>query len=212
MQNARRGQPMMNLTHCMGAPVPWVPPADVGADALFVRLLARPRAWLPIELALAGRPAAAFRVHAVHPLDERLVLDEVARMPPELQQARVDAGLAALALHDDRGLRVFTTGRQLLELLRDADVAKLIAAVGPTLRACSPSYRLSNVQSWRQRLIEGAELESHLAVRLAYCADGDTVYGAPRPDRFFGLPIGELTDGQWLAYRAARFAFVESKG
>ena len=118
--------------------------------------------------------------------------------------------MAALSLHQD-GERVFASGHQLCELLSDTEATDVSAAALGALRIISPSFRACDYDAWLAKLTIGAGhwTSRPQAAALAVCIDvaaGMTTRITPRPDRYFGLPMGQLTDGQWLAYRAARQA------
>lgn len=182
-----------------------IQPPNISAERLFRLLLRAPRASLPVSI--PGAPPGAFRVVAVGPLDEAEVYDEAAGMPAELRGDHIGLGLASLALHDD-GERVFRSGEELARLLPQDDADRLVSAVLSQLRVCSPSAKRIDYGEWLKVLMRGARKLPGLAIPLARCVDGDVVDGAPRPDRFFGVPMADLTDGQWLVYRATRRAFV----
>ncbi len=198
------------------------PPSDVPAERLFRLLLRAPRASLPVRLPIAGAEGGAFcfdaEVRALHPLDDAAAVDAVAEHSEEVRAYMLGAELTALSLHDAGGRRMFATARAVLDMdERDADA--VIAATVRALRTVSPSLLRCNHDAWLAYLTLGAAHPSNYAraAALAGCTDGREeivdARGKPvgsrviqRPDRFFGVPIGDMTDGQWLAYRAARAA------
>jgi hypothetical protein len=185
-----------------------IAPPKIAAERLFRILLRAPRASLPIELPLAGAPPGAFRVVALSQIDEAEAFDEAALLPSEARSAFLGVEFAALALHQD-GELVFKSGADLARLLREDEADRLAAAVVAQLAICSPSMKRIDVGAWMKKLVAGARKMPRQAITLARSIDGDIIDGGPRPDRYFGVAPAELTDGQWLAYHAARRAFVD---
>ncbi len=185
------------------------PPPGVPAERLFRLLLQAPRAAWPVTIPIAGAPPGAFRVLALRPLEVDEAFDAAADTPPAIRQRRIDAELAVRALHDARG-RVFADIAE-LGIFDDGDARTIVAACAAALMICSPSLRWIDRGAWHIKLVDGVEDNRGVAIRLALSVDGHVISGPPRPDRFFDVPMGHLTDGQWLAYRAARHVFVDSE-
>ncbi len=86
------------------------------------------------------------------------------------------------------------------------------AEVRLALDTVSPTYVLSDVAEWHRVLVAGARHPTNWwTVReMANCVDVSLgpgqAFAHERPDRYFGLPVRELTDGHLMAYRAARAA------
>ncbi len=190
------------------------PPRHVPADRVFRLLLRSPRAALPIALPIAGAPPGAYRACALHPLDEVEAIERHAGAPEPLRPTLVAAELTALALHDGDA-RVFAGGAELLRLFTERDAVALMRAAIDALDVISPSFRRIDEEAWERRLAEGAKTggNAEQAIALALCMDDGVRAGMPRPERYFGLPAGQLTDGQRLVFRAARRAvFDEERG
>jgi hypothetical protein len=177
------------------------PPRHVAPERLFRLLLRSPRAALPIALPIAGALAGAFRVCAIHPLDEAEAIERHATAPEPVRLHLVAAELTALALHEGDA-RVFADGAELSRMLREREATALIRAAIEALDVISPSFRRIDLDAWEARLAKGAlaGANAHQARLLDACVEN----GEPRLDRYFGLPLGQLTDGQWLAFYAAR--------
>ncbi len=182
------------------------PPLRVAPERLFRLLLRTPRARLPIALPIAGAPPAPFFVQAIHPLDEAEAIERHAGAPEALRPHLVAAELTALALHEGDA-RVFADGAELGRMLGERDAVVLMRATLEALDVISPSFRRIDVDAWEKRLAAGAliGLNANHARLLDLCVENDR----PRLDRYFGLPLGQFTDGQWLAFYAARRALDE---
>lgn len=88
-----------------------------------------------------------------------------------------------------------------------ADEADALAdACFAALAICSPTYQRSAVAQWEAVLAEGARDPANLAdaVALGACVEHGWASTTPRPDLWWGCAIGGLTDGQMMAFRAAR--------
>lgn len=190
------------------------PPADVPADVLFRRLLRVPRAQLAVDVPLIGRGT----VVAIAGQELREAHDEQGDAPDAVKTSRVSARIIALSLHDATG-PVFASAAEVGQLEED-DFERVAAAVVPAVTSISPAFGVSNIDAWEARLAAGARHPSNwLAARaLGCCYDKRTLtipkgkrtyyeqHVTDRPDRYFGMPLGELTDGQWLCFRAAKQA------
>lgn len=88
-------------------------------------------------------------------------------------------------------------------------VAGLAAAVWGGLHICSPIVGYCNSDDWLVVLRSGAQAGPNLYAASNAADSRDLVLGwsgrarMPRPDRYYGLPVCRLTDGQLLAYDAA---------
>jgi hypothetical protein len=95
-----------------------------------------------------------------------------------------------------------------------AEVQQLAAEVRAALAAVGPTYAGSDWEAWQEVLVVGARHASmqSTAISLAGCAEyghGAIVW---RPEWFWGVPRGKLLDGHWMAFRAARKAWVDEDG
>jgi hypothetical protein len=90
----------------------------------------------------------------------------------------------------------------------DAEASKALAIVGPT-------YDRVDWMKWNDRLIQGADKGGALQAGLGICVDFALGFGVgraiERPDRYWGCPIADLTDGHWMAYRAAREVYERNR-
>ncbi len=173
------------------------------AERIFRTLLAR-HPERPIATRVAG---VGLSVRAISSREEWEALDASQREEAEelrdsvLQREilfrvlRVGAGPAFSSI-DEVGLLSDGVCEQLLR-----DVSAVLAIIGPT-------YARSDVDAWMRVLERGAEANAYEAIALASCVDVTMGYGVrsvtPRPDRYWGCAVGELLDGHWMAYRAAR--------
>ena len=125
-------------------------------------------------------------------------------------RARLHAALTVRALWTSAG-PAFATVEQLGALPGD-EAAALAQDLFRALSICSPTFTWSDWQAWEAALRRGAEHPSNLSEALAAgaCCDQGAFGGsAPRPDRYYGLPVADLTDGQTMAYRAARALYLD---
>jgi len=179
------------------------PPRDVPAERLFRLLLARhpsrPLARPVAGLSLDVRPiTAAAEAEAVDLAGEEVEELRESRLQREiLSRVLWLAGRPAFLSPDEVGL------------LDGAALAAVLADVGEALAIIAPTYARSNVDAWSRALERGAMHLSNVSatVALASCVDVTPAGGiTPRPDRYWGCPVGELLDGHWMVWRAARAA------
>ena len=123
----------------------------------------------------------------------------------QVMTSRVTAGLIATSVVTTRG-RAFNSSTEVLGL-SDGEVSQFGLEVLRALHAISPTYHHSNVEAWRMALKEGAQHGSNITEALTMYRSCDRVgmngVAWERPDRYFGLPMCELTDGQLLVYSAS---------
>lgn len=172
-------------------------------ERLFRLLLGAPRPRIPLDLRIAGAERVALEVRALRPLEEAAAVDEAAQVSVERRTDLLEAGLVVAALWTLGG-PAFRSAADLGLLFAD-EAAALARTTLAALGIVSPSYRRSDAAAWGRALREGAQHPTNLGLtaRLGGCVEVGWRF-SPRPDWFFGLPLGELTDGQWMAFRAAR--------
>lgn len=94
------------------------------------------------------------------------------------------------------------------------DLDTLHDLASAALDRVSPTYAFSQVSAWHEFLVEGLRNR-----REAWCtvhALGNSIDVTPlgtvveRPDRFFGVPLNQLVDAHWIAFRAARSLVTEA--
>jgi hypothetical protein len=189
-------------------------PPDVAADVLWRSLLPlRPERAIPTRL--RGIAHAPFLVRAV-PAMALALADDAGRRAAggvdELQSARAAGEVLSLVLYTTQG-RAFPTAAA-LGRLDGAELAELARDAFAALAEVCPTYARSNTDRWSEVLRDGAGHPSNLleAVALGSCVDvGPAGGGIPRPDRYWGVPLRELCDGHWLAFRAARDVLADAK-
>lgn len=90
---------------------------------------------------------------------------------------------------------------------------RLGSAVRLGLRVCGPEYGRCNIEAWQAKLLEGARECWAIAYPMGQCEDWafgwKHAHHQERPDRWFGVPLIDLTDGQWMGYRAAVAYYYE---
>lgn len=142
-------------------------------------------------------------VRALTPLEEGIIQDEAMLRPEPVRADWRRCAFAAAAVRDPQGRRLWADGEamaaSLPEDLADA-VTDKVMAVSLTI---GPSRLFSDYQAWDKAIQTGTQHDSNasFATSLGLCVGAN---GAPRPDRFWGLSLCQITEGQWIAFRAAR--------
>lgn len=139
--------------------------------------------------------------------DVQAIRDDAERLDPFTRSGATTAGIVAAALLS-RGAPVFRSGREVMGLPCET-FAGLSGAVMAGLGTISPLYGWSNIDAWLTALERGSRHPSNAAARETMRISHDITLGSkafflPRPDRFYGLPLCALTDGQLLAFRSCR--------
>lgn len=182
------------------------PPAGVLPARLFRILLQRPRAVAPLPRRITGAEHVALRVRAISGLDEAAIADAADGAGP-IAGSRAAAELLVRALLTDDG-PAFASASDVGALM-DFEAMALAREVRAVLDVISPTYVRSDVGAWAATLKKGAYAAVNWAETLVIGGCVDYAFGmgfgrfTERPDRYFGLPLAEMTDGQWMAYRAA---------
>lgn len=122
-------------------------------------------------------------------------------MDRERGNAVLPMELIALSLLAN-GRQAFASADDVADL-PDHVVLELGNALHGALRIVSPLYGRANSDAWGAVLRAGAAASQSIAIPLGGSRDDGPHRTAPRPDRYFGKPLIALTDGQWMAYRAA---------
>lgn len=184
----------------MTSPAPLGPPPDVSPPRLFRLLVARPRPEQPIAFRFAGVEHAPLVVRAPLACEVNAALD----VAPSDAAA---AALVAVSLYAD-GARLFGSAADVLDL-PDVELPALTRDVLSALARIAPMYGRCNEPAWHEALVRGSQHPSNRTAWRALAGSVDIVLGAKRPiyverpDRYFGVPLADLTDGQWMAFRAA---------
>lgn len=191
------------------------PPGHIPPARLFRLLLQTPRASLPLSYRFPFAADVELRVQALTSVELAAAEDAAADIGDDGTRASVTARhILAACVTLDNGSPAFTDAAA-VGMLTDREVGGLMAAVDPVLQGCSPTYSTSDARAWHRALRDGAAANWHVASALGQCVD--VAYGwsamriMPRPDRYFGLPQHALTDGQWMAFRAARELVEETR-
>lgn len=158
---------------------------------------------MPVRLSFAGVERGAFRVQAVTSLEVLAANDLAAPDATDTTRARRrELGIVAAALCDERGAPVFDSADDVGEL-DDNECERIVHAVRSVLDVISPTFATSDVRAWHSALVDGARENMHTAMVLGSCVEAVGRIHVDRPDRYFGIPLGALTDGQHMAFRAA---------
>ncbi len=114
--------------------------------------------------------------------------------------------MASYALVDAAGNRLFPSVDD-LACFEDSRVVDAILDVArPLLDIVSPTPFTHYKSEWMHMLTKGAGdvTNQRAAVLICHCRDISQAGRVLRPDRYFGVPMSELTYGQWWAFEAAR--------
>lgn len=191
-----------------------LPPRDVPPERLFRLLLRRPRPVLPLAFRLPFAPEVALSVRGLTAAEDAEVADVDPALPPEVRRSeRLRRVIAASLLADGR--LAFASAED-VGALTEYETTALANAVLQGVHVISPQYRIANTEAWTERLTAGAKHPANISAALAIHMSTTGVF-TPRgivreaaPDRYFGLPFADLTDGHLLAYAAAKAVFEKT--
>lgn len=183
------------------------PPEDVAPERLF-RLLLPLRPALPIAYRIRCAPDIPLLVRALSPAEEGEALDVAADGPAELRALRQELEVLARCLHTPSGPAF--DGPEMLGRLPESEVAQLAREAFAVLNRIAPVYGRVSLDPWKLALERGARHPSNFSTTLAMAECWDLVpltkARLPRPDRYWGVPVRDLLDGHWMAFRAASAA------
>lgn len=137
-------------------------------------------------------------------------------LPPSVASESAMAGVVAAALWEPGG-PVFSSPEQ-ASRMPQREWLRLVDASLRALYGVMPSRSFCNERQWGEwtRVLEtGARHPTNLSemVRIHACCDVVVGFAGRaflrRPDRYFGLPVADITEGQILAFDAA-FNVAES--
>lgn len=191
------------------------PPSHIDAASLFRLLSTRERPCVDLGYRLPLAPDVLLRVQGLR--GPEMAAAYHVDSPDRMRGASTAAArVVACSLLDDDGLAFGSAGD--LGGLTLSELTQLGGAVHAALATISPTYGRSDIGAWSARLTEGAKDDGNYftAITMANCTDvvmgmGGAAY-MPRPDRYYGKPVIELTDGQLMAYRAAWDMVNELRG
>ena len=123
---------------------------------------------------------------------------------------RVRSSYVALSLTDLLGRRIFSSPDG-LDDLDDTEARVLVGEVWRALGRIGPVLGHVDVAAWHTALCEGARAPRNgtAVFALGQCYDASYSRPVDRPDRYWGVPLCQLTGGHWLAYKAARALYEE---
>lgn len=194
---------------------PWQPPAGVAPERLFRLLLRRPRPWAPVDYPAAPAP---LHVRALTPYEIACAMD--VDLPDGFpKSAGADHALAGIVTASlwEQGGPAFASPEQAGQMPQ-REWTRLMTAALSALYGVMPSRSFCSEPQWREwelTLEKGAKHSSNLTETMRIHACHDVAVGFAgvsrhrRPDRYFGLPVADLTEGQQLAFDVA-FTFIES--
>jgi hypothetical protein len=183
--------------------IPGAPPGDVAPARLFRWLLKTPRPSISIGPVVGID--APLRVVGLRSDEVEEVFAEASDPIEVVRVSRRIAGLIALAVRV--GDAPLFEAADDVRALYPETFAALAQAVAAGLAVVSPIYGRS--APWDDVLRRGAQDPSNVVAYAAIRSCHDVAIGSravwlPRPERYFDLPLHAMTDGQWMAFRAAR--------
>lgn len=190
------------------------PPREVAPERLFRLLITKPRPWWPLEHRVAAAPHIKLHVVALRGVEEADCYSAGDVATPEGRTA-VAAALVVATLHTPRG-RAFGEPSEVTRL-PSADFDALAASVMQALCVVSPTESRSDRAAWETALRTGAQDMQNLAEAICMADSSDIIVGSkahfePRPDRYYGMPLSDMTDGQRMVFRAAWNVIKELRG
>ncbi len=182
------------------------PPPDCDKHKLFRSLLRRPRPQQALTFRVTGAEHIQLFVRSLKNLEYAEVFESGDDV--ELSQLAISTITAELiaATVFTKNHRAFSSADAVMRL-SGTEIGQLGKEVLDVVHLISPTYQRSDAQAWKMALKEGAGHASNIYEAMSMYRSCDrvgmdaTVY--ERPDRYFGLPVCELTDGQLMAYAAA---------
>ncbi len=188
------------------------PPRDVPPERLFRVLLGRPRPVWPISLRFDYAPELALSVRALTATEDEGARDLDLELPEDVRRAQwVTRTVAASLLVD--GAPAFSSPEE-VEGFSDAEIVAMASSVLDALAVVSPSYSRSDTVAWASYLQRGATHPTNTSLFMAIGAGAfeqgirGSWFRFAWTD-FFGMPAIDLTDGQRMAYEAARKVFKD---
>ena len=181
------------------------PPADIDAGLLF-RLHASPSPRYPIAHRLSAIPTVPLYARALTPLEREAVADAARGAPEGVDATNYAVALFAAVVMTREGRPVFASEDE-AGSLGEGEALALYRATRVALDVIAPSFASSHTKAWKASLTQGARAHLAIAHRMYSCSDVTLGYGASmrtgRPDRYWGKPVCELTDGQVMAFASA---------
>lgn len=184
------------------------PPRDVPPERLFRLLLRRPRPVLPLAFRFPFAPDLALSVRGLTAYEDACIGD-VDPDDPTRKSVIGRRVIAAMLLAD--GAPAFA-GPEAVGGLTEYEIAAVGSAVAEAAAVVSPMRRRVDRDAWDTALQRGAVHPSNIGLTVAVASASEALI-APRalihvaaPERYFGAPIADITDGQLLAYYAAKAA------
>jgi hypothetical protein len=182
------------------------PPVDIAPERLFRLLLQRPRPRWPLSFRAAAAPHIALHAVALRGAELQGLIDEATHLKaPEARTAHLGLEVMARTLWTAEG-PAFRSADEAGAFL-EGDAALLRGELAAALAIIGPTFARSDTRAWARILRKGAEHRSNIDEALLAASAVDLgVFGGfvQRPDRYFGVALAEITDGQLMAYRAAR--------
>jgi hypothetical protein len=174
------------------------PPEDIPPEELFRLITRRPYPVIPISIRLRGAESIALSVRALTWCEEMEIQDLHSQKESTLSLAYIAKSLMA------DGEQAFSSYEQ-ASMLSESEIQRLEPEVALALSKVCPCVFRSDMSAWEFALYEGAKhLTNAHAVSMAMsCIEDGSEMVTQRPDRFYNMPLLELTEGHALAFRSA---------
>lgn len=178
-----------------------LPPRGVSPARLFRLLLSTPRPKTTIEAEFARIGKLRLDVVGLTSLEFERALDRY-----DTRERALDEVIAQSVY--EGGAKAFASVEQ-VRSLSPRELERLGHQVLDALNIVSPIASRCDYVGWMRTLEKGAKHSTNSFLTFGVGSCVDYAIGAHRmqltirPDRYFGLPACELTDGQQMAFRAA---------
>lgn len=176
---------------------------------LFRLLTTRPRPVWSLDFRIRAAPSVALFVRALTGKEDAAAFTSSWDEPEEIQNGVAARNLVTVALCDAQARPMLDydhTGQ-----LDERELYQLALAVMGGLNIVSPVFWRCAIDAWRAKLRSGAQHFTNVADMMTMAESGEPTYDLGtrqwRPDRYYGAPLCDLTDGQILAYDAAQLAY-----
>jgi hypothetical protein len=182
------------------------PPPKCDKRFLFRGLIRRPRPQRALSFRVRGAEHIKLYARALKGLEYVEAFEAGDDVEPEhLSISTITAELLSMTVYT-ASCRAFASGDMVMRL-SDNEMSQLGREALDALHFISPTYQRSNLAAWEIALKEGAAHQSNFQEAIAMYKSCDRV-GMDgtiheRPDRYYGLPMCELTDGHLMVFSAA---------
>lgn len=173
------------------------PPKDIPPEKLFRLITRRPYPVVPIDIRLRGAEHIALSVRAITWAEEMEVQDLYDENMSSLSLGYISKSLMA------DGEQAFSSHEE-AAMLSEGEIKKLEHVVAEALSRICPCMFRSDMVAWGFALYEGAKhfSNSHAVSLALSCVEDGMELVTQRLDRFYNMPLLELTEGHALAFHS----------